>query len=109
MERLRMAKRWTPEEDELLLKLRSEGFTAKEMTVYFKERTYAGIRTRVATISPDNKNRLWTDEEKQVVFSMKNQGKSNKEIARTIDRTLGAVTSFVFRYWNSAQIPDLDG
>lgn len=104
-----MAKRWTTEEDELLLKLRSEGFTAKEMTTYLKDRTYAAIRTRIAAIAPDNKNRPWTDKERQLVFSMKEQGKSNKQIARTIDRTLGAVSSFVFRYWNGGQIPDLDG
>lgn len=103
-----MAKRWTPEEDELLLKLRNEGFTAREMTAYVKERTYAAIRTRIATIAPDNKNRPWTEEEKQTVYKMKAEGKSNKQIARAIDRTLGAVTSFVFRYWNSSQLPNLD-
>ena len=104
-----MAKRWTTEEDELLLKLRSEGFTAKEMAQRLEDRTYAAIRTRIATIAPDNKNRPWTEEEKALVFSMKAEGKSNKQIARTIDRTLGAVSSFVFRYWNGGQIPDLDG
>lgn len=104
-----MAKRWTPEEDELLLKLRNEGFTAKEMTTQLRERTYAAIRTRIAAIAPDNKNRPWTDEEKQLVYQMKAEGKSNKQIARAIDRTLGAVSSFVFRYWNGSQLPDLDG
>lgn len=104
-----MAKRWTPEEDELLLKLRQEGFTAKEMASRLEGRTYAAVRTRIAAIAPDNKNRPWTDKEKQLVYEMKAQGKSNKEIARAIDRTLGAVTSFVFRYWNGCQIPDLDG
>jgi len=104
-----MAKRWTPEEDELLLKLRNEGFTAKEMTTQLRERTYAAIRTRIAAIAPDNNNRPWTDEEKQLVYQMKAEGKSNKQIARAIDRTLGAVSSFVFRYWNGSQLPDLDG
>jgi DNA-binding NarL/FixJ family response regulator len=104
-----MAKRWTPEEDELLLKLRSEGFTAKEMTVHLRDRTYAAIRTRIAAIAPDNKNRPWTEEEKELVFQMKAEGKSNKQIARAIDRTLGAVASFVFRHWNGSSPPDLGG
>lgn len=104
-----MARRWTEEEDALLLKLRSEGFTAKEMVPRLEDRTYAAIRTRISAIAPDNKNRPWTDEEKQLVYKMKAEGKSNKQIARTIDRTLGAVSSFVFRYWNGSQLPDLDG
>lgn len=104
-----MAKRWTEEEDALLLQLRSEGFTAKEMVPRLEGRTHAAIRTRISAIAPDNKNRPWTNEEKQLVYKMKAEGKSNKQIARAIDRTLGAVSSFVFRYWNGSVLPDLDG
>ncbi len=102
-----MAKRWTLEEDELLLKLRDEGFTAREMTVHFKERTYAAIRTRIVAIAPDNKNRTWTEEEKQLVYSMKSEGKNSKQIARAISRTPGAVASFISRYWHNGITPDL--
>lgn len=104
-----MAKRWTPEEDELLLKLRSEGFTAREMAARLTDRTHAAVRTRISLIAPDNRNRTWTDEEKELVFQMKAEGKSNKEIARRVDRTLSAVSSFVFKYWTNGSTPDLDG
>lgn len=104
-----MAKRWTTEEDELLLKLRSEGFTAREMTTQLRERTHAAIRARLATIAPDNLNRVWSEEEKALVFQMKSEGKSNKQIARHINRTQGAVASFVSRNWHSGSATTLDG
>lgn len=102
-----MAKRWTPEEDALMLKMREEGYTAREIAAALPERTYAAVRTRIASIAPDNRNRPWTEEEKQLVYKMKAEGKSNKVIARALDRTQGAVSSFVFRYWNSTLLPDL--
>jgi DNA-binding NarL/FixJ family response regulator len=102
-----MAKRWTPEEDELLLKLRSEGFTAREMTVHLRERTHAAIRARLGVIAPDNLNRKWTEEEKQLVYQMKAEGKTNKQIARTVNRTVRAIASFVSRHWHGTSTPDL--
>ena len=95
-----MAKRWTPEEDELLLKLRQEGFTAKEMTTQLRDRTHAAIRARLHMLAPDNLNRPWTEEEKALVFEMKSQNISNKRIAIAIDRTPRAVASFVSRHWH---------
>lgn len=103
-----MAKRWTPEEDEQLLRYRAEGLTAREIAARMKDRSHSAVRTRTVLIASDNRNRTWTDEEKELVFSMKADGKSNKEIARRIDRTLSAVSSFVFRYWTNASKPDLD-
>lgn len=96
-----MAKRWTQEEDELLLKLRKEGYTTKEMTVYLRDRTYAAIRSRIASIAPDNLNRPWTEEEKALVLKLKAENKPNKYIARAIDRTPRAVATFLSRHWDS--------
>ena len=104
-----MANRWTEEEDELLLKLRSEGYTAREMTISLKERSYAAIRTRLASIAEDNLNRKWTEKEKELVLKMKSENKSNKVIALAIDRTPRAVASFISRYWdNRASKPSLE-
>ena len=103
-----MAKRWSPEEDELLLKLRQEGFTAKEMTVHLRGRTYAAIRARLGVVAPDNLNRRWTEEEKELVFQMKEEGKSNKQIAKATGRTLGSIASFVSRNWHNTSTPNLD-
>jgi hypothetical protein len=96
-----MANRWTQEEDDLLLKLRNEGYTSREMTLALKERSYAAIRTRLALIAPDNLNRKWTEKEKALVLEMKSQNKSNKVIAKAIDRTPRAVASFISRYWDN--------
>lgn len=96
-----MAKRWTPEEDELLLKLRKDGLSAREMTVYIKDRTYAAIRTRIAAIATDNLNRPWTEEEKAKVLELKSQNFNNKYIAKVVDRTPRAVASFLSRHWEN--------
>lgn len=96
-----MARRWTPEEDELLLKLRKDGLSAREMTVYIKDRTYAAIRTRIAAIATDNLNRPWTEEEKAKVLELKSQNFNNKYIAKVVDRTPRAVASFLSRHWEN--------
>lgn len=97
-----MAKRWTEEEDALLLKLREEGYTTNEMVHYVEGRTAAAIRTRMRTIAPNNLNRLWTQEEKELVLKLKSEGKSNKYIARAVHRTHRAIEAFLVRYWNDA-------
>jgi hypothetical protein len=71
------------------------------MTLALKERSYAAIRTRLALIAPDNLNRKWTEKEKALVLEMKSQNKSNKVIAKAIDRTPRAVASFISRYWDN--------
>ena len=96
-----MAKRWTEEEDALLLKLRSEGFTAREMTLYIKDRTFLAIQARVSAISPDSKNRAWTEEEITLALKLQAEGKPNKYIARAVDRTPRAVAAYLSRYWDS--------
>lgn len=96
-----MAKRWTEEEDNLLLKLRQEGYTVSEMTHFIKDRTLAAIRSRISSIATDNKNRIWTEEEKALVIKLKSEGKSNKYIARVVDRTPRAVGAFIIRYWDN--------
>jgi predicted ArsR family transcriptional regulator len=91
-----MAKRWTTEEDELLLKLRNEGFSAKEMTVHV-DRTYSAIRMRLTTLEAKQVSRKWTDKDKALAWELKEQGNSNKFIARKLDRTPGAIASFFVR------------
>lgn len=96
-----MAKRWTEEEDELLLKLRKEGYSAREMTIYVKDRTFAAIRSRLAAIASDNLNKKWTEEEKELVLKLKAENKPTKYIARAVNRTPRAITSFLSRHWDS--------
>ena len=95
-----MAKRWTEEEDALILKLREEGFTAKEMTLKL-DRSYHSIRTRLAALATDNKRKPWTEEEKELAIELKKQRRSNKSIAFELDRTPTAVAAFFNRLNNS--------
>lgn len=94
-----MAKRWTKEEDELLLKLRAEGFTAREMTLKVN-RSYHSIRTRLATLATDNKRKPWTEKEKELAIQLKQQGRTNKSIAFELGRTATAVAAFFNRLNN---------
>jgi len=91
-----MAKRWTPEEDELLLQLRKEGFTTKEMTLRV-ERSEGSIRMRLAKIATDNLKKPWTQEEKDLAVQLKREGKSNKHIAYTLGRSNQAISSLLHR------------
>ena len=96
-----MAAKWTEEEDALLLKLRAEGYTSKEMIHFIKGRTHAAIRTRLSKIATDNLNRPWSSQETQLVLDLKAQGRSLKFIARQVDRTPRAVGSHIARYWEN--------
>jgi len=89
-----MAKRWTQEEDELILKLRGEGLTHREIALRLDNRTEAATKNRLATISTDNLRRRWTEEEKQKAFELKEAGHANKYIAKQLGRTPQAVSAF---------------
>lgn len=91
-----MAKRWTEEEDALLLKLREEGFTAREMTLRI-DRSYDSIRVRLAKIATDNLRKPWTEEEKEKAIELKKQKRTNKSIAYELGRSNNAVTAFFSR------------
>lgn len=98
-----MAKRWTAEEEELILKLRSEGFSSREISYQLPDRTYAAVRARLAVIATDNLNRTWTEKEKELLGQMKSEGKTNKMIARALNRTPKAIATYVSRYWHSSE------
>ena len=96
-----MAKRWSQEEDELILKLREEGFTYKEIAARLPERSEAATKNRLATISSNNLRRRWTEEEKQKAFELKEAGHTNKYIAKQLGRTSQAVSSFFNKFSTS--------
>jgi transcriptional regulator len=92
-----MAKRWTPEEDALILQLRDQGYTAREIALRLVGRTYSATRTRLAAISDDNLRKRWTKEEIDLAFKLKEEGRSNKYIAKQLNRTVSAVSGFFTR------------
>jgi len=95
-----MAKRWTQEEDELILKLRGEGLTAQEISTRLPGRTYASTRMRISKLA-ENINRKWTEEEKALAIQLKENGHTTKFIAKQLNRTPGAISTFLSRNWHN--------
>lgn len=91
-----MAKRWTKEEDELLLKLRKEGLSSKELAYYVK-RSAGAIRMRLAHLNADLVSKPWSSADRKLAWELKEQGHSNKYIARKLQRTSAAIASFFSR------------
>jgi hypothetical protein len=91
-----MAKRWTPEEDELLLKLRNEGFSTREMTLHV-DRGHGAIRMRLTHLNASQVSRRWTLEEKALAWELKEAGHTNKYIAKKLNRTASAIATFFVR------------
>ena len=95
-----MAKRWTQEEDELLLKLRGEGLTAREISVRL-HRSYPATRMRISFLAPDDLSRKWTEEDKKRAIELKENGHTIKFIAKQLGRTPGAISTFFSRNWHN--------
>lgn len=83
-----MAKRWTAEEDELLVKLRMEGFTAREIALRFN-RSEDAVRVRLA--SKAKVRERWTEQEIEKLLKLKEEFNSNRKIAYELGRTTRAV------------------
>lgn len=91
-----MAKRWTKEEDELLLKLRNEGLSSKELSFHIK-RSAGAIRMRLSALGADLVSKPWSSQDRKLAWELKEQGHSNKYIARKLQRTSAAIASFFSR------------
>lgn len=83
-----MAKRWSPEEDELLGKYRAEGFTAREIAVRMN-RTESAVKTRLA--DKFKTRQRWTTEEEKRLLELKEAKFSNRKIAYELGRTTRAI------------------
>lgn len=91
-----MAKRWTKEEDALLLKLRQEGLSSKELAFHIK-RSAGAIRMRLSALGADLVSKPWSSQDKALAWQLKEAGHSTKYIARKLSRTTAAITSFLSR------------
>ena len=83
-----MAKRWSPEEDKLLVKLRAEGFTAREIALRV-ERSEDAVRVRLAMVAKTRTR--WTQAEEEKLLELKEQNYLNRKIAYELGRTTRAV------------------
>lgn len=88
-----MAKRWTKEEDELLIKLRNEGFSAREISLHL-DRTPGSIRMRLTSLNVEQVSRRWTKEDKELAWQLKEANHTNKYIAKKLNRTSAAIAAF---------------
>lgn len=91
-----MAKYWTEEQDKLAIKMRTEGYTIKEIAARLS-RTYSATRLRLAEIAPETKQRAWTDEEVETVLSLKKLGRSHAHIARQVNRSTNSIAGLLAR------------
>lgn len=83
-----MSNRWTEEEDEALVNLREEGYTAREIAVRLR-RSPGAVKVRLAEKA--KKRRLWTKEEDARLKELKLEGKPTKYIAKVLDRSVRAI------------------
>jgi DNA-binding NarL/FixJ family response regulator len=83
-----MAKRWSPEEDELLIHYRAEGFTAREIAVRLK-RSEDAVRVRLAAKAKMRER--WSPEEETRLLELKQLGLINRKIAFELGRTTRAI------------------
>lgn len=98
-----MAARWTKEEKELLIKLREQGLSGREIALQLPGRSEATVKNMVAKLCP--KNALWTEEEDRIL--LENRHLSNKEIASLLPhRTPNAVrTRIASTLVSTGQVP----
>ena len=79
--------RWTAEEDELLIK--NKDMTIKELMVMFPNRKRIAIYSRKSIIGAIKKPKEWIEEEIQIIKD--NLDKSDKEIAKILDRSATSI------------------
>lgn len=96
-----MARRWSEDEDALLLKMRNEGFSTREIAQRLRDRTHGAIRARLSTISTTNLNRLWSEDDIKTLFTLREEGFSLKYIAKLLGRTYTAVSTFYAKHSTS--------
>ena len=90
-----MAKVWSPEEDELLVQWRNEGFSLREISIKLK-RSYGGTKERARKLGTAV-NRVWTEEDKAFLLELKSEGRTAAYIAKCLGRTKWAVESYLAR------------
>lgn len=83
-----MAKRWTEEEDALLVGYRMEGFTAREIALRLK-RSEDAVRVRLAAKAKTRER--WTQQEIEKLLKLKEEKNTNRKIAYELGRTTRAV------------------
>jgi DNA-directed RNA polymerase specialized sigma24 family protein len=86
--------RWTETEEELISKLWLEGFTAREIAARVPGRTESAVKSRLHHLGL-KKNRKWSPEDKKLLLALKEDGASNRDLARQFDCSVGTVASML--------------
>lgn len=102
---------WTDEEDELLIELWNQGMTTVQITKKMGTRTKNAVRQRVVFLRRihligDRKVRKpWTKKDDYRLIRMKKAGKSGKEIAERLGRTVNAVRTRTTQLRKEGKLP----
>lgn len=95
------ARRWTPDEDALLVRLLEEGTDLAEIARQLN-RTFASVQRRASGLrngrrSREPISRLWTRADDEMLEKLLREGRSTAIIARRMKRTPGAIRHQTWR------------
>lgn len=82
---------WTQDEIDLILQFYGQGLTPKQMAEYIPRHTPPSISAKLRSFGCRTAPLPWSDEEKELLVRMRIRGKSYKEIAAKLERTVDAV------------------
>ena len=88
-----MRKKWTPEEDQIIIDARNAGLQYKQIVPLLPDRNLRTISVRGASICPTKSLKPWTEEETLKFLDLVAENLSYEEIAKVLDRTYIAVKS----------------
>lgn len=87
-----MRKLWTDEENELIRKMRAQGFTYKQMVPYFPDRNLRTISVQAnKLLEPTRTLKPWSTEEEEQLIALRSSGTGYKDIAEIMGRSYSAV------------------
>lgn len=86
-------RKYTPEEDKLLLELGKKKIPWKERVAYFDNRPLSGLKSRYSQIAPKEvlRSRDFTPEEDEIIINGVAQGKTRAEVSRSLGRNDASV------------------
>lgn len=96
-----MANKWTEDEEALIIKLRNEGLSVREIALRLPNRTVSAVRVKASQIAKKSTN--WTLEDKKLLVELKKQNKSANYIAKALNRTPNAINSYYSKFFNELQ------
>jgi hypothetical protein len=86
-----MRKLWTEEENDLIISMKTQGFTYPEMVPHLPDRNLRTIAVQANKLCPSKGHVPWSIEEEELLLKLKEEGLPYKEISAIIGRSYSAV------------------